>query len=173
LGITICPLLDNLTVAAIIAYTSSKTISIVRIFILGWLMVDSKLAFTLEPLARLCAKVTQKLLLEGFKTIMPMCQFDTLGDKIMAAILPRITARVDVDTQDLLTKAAALTGMSSINSFVLNAAIEKAKQVIEREQTLKLSQADAILLMKALDNPAVANAKLKAASERYECKDQS
>ncbi|EJL6528152.1 MULTISPECIES: DUF1778 domain-containing protein [Vibrio] len=90
----------------------------------------------------------------------------------MATTLPRITARVDVDTQDLLTKAAALAGMSSINSFVLNAAIEKAKQVIEREQALKLSQADAILLMEALDNPAVANAKLKLASERYESKTQ-
>lgn len=86
----------------------------------------------------------------------------------MATTLPRITARVDVDTQDLLTKAAALAGMSSINSFVLNAAIEKAKQVIEREQALELSQADAILLMEALDNPTIANAKLKAAFERYE-----
>ncbi|EPZ4992942.1 DUF1778 domain-containing protein, partial [Vibrio cholerae] len=55
---------------------------------------------------------------------------------------------------------------------VLNAAIEKAKQVIEREQALKLSQADAVLLMEALDNPAVANAKLKLASERYESKTQ-
>ncbi|HAS8402874.1 TPA: DUF1778 domain-containing protein [Vibrio vulnificus] len=90
----------------------------------------------------------------------------------MATTLPRITARVDVDTQDLLTKAAALAGMSSINSFVLNAAIEKAKQVIEREQALKLSQADTALLMEALDNPAVANAKLKLASERYESKTQ-
>ncbi|EGR1308122.1 type II toxin-antitoxin system TacA family antitoxin [Vibrio cholerae] len=90
----------------------------------------------------------------------------------MATTLPRITARVDVDTQDLLTKATALAGMSSINSFVLNAAIEKAKQVIEREQALKLSQADAVLLMEALDNPAVANAKLKLASERYESKTQ-
>ncbi|ELJ8538684.1 DUF1778 domain-containing protein [Vibrio cholerae] len=90
----------------------------------------------------------------------------------MATTLPRITARVDVDTQNLLTKAAALAGMSSINSFVLNAAIEKAKQVIEREQALKLSQADAVLLMEALDNPAVANAKLKLASERYESKTQ-
>lgn len=90
----------------------------------------------------------------------------------MATTLPRITARVDVDTQDLLTKAAALAGMSSINSFVLHAAIEKAKQVIEREQALKLSQADAVLLMEALDNPAVANAKLKLASERYESKTQ-
>ncbi|MDE1348471.1 DUF1778 domain-containing protein, partial [Vibrio aestuarianus] len=55
----------------------------------------------------------------------------------MATTLPRITARVDVDTQDLLTKAAAIAGMPSINSFVLSAAIEKAKQVIEREQALK------------------------------------
>ncbi|WP_198781964.1 DUF1778 domain-containing protein [Shewanella putrefaciens] len=90
----------------------------------------------------------------------------------MATTLPRITARVDVDTQDLLTKAAALAGMSSINSFVLNAAIEKAKQVIEREQTLKLNQADAVLLMEALDKPTVVNTKLKLASERYERKTQ-
>ncbi|EGS58679.1 hypothetical protein VCHC61A2_2598 [Vibrio cholerae HC-61A2] len=54
----------------------------------------------------------------------------------------------------------------------MNAAIEKAKQVIEREQALKLSQADAVLLMEALDNPAVVNAKLKLASERYESKTQ-
>ena len=90
----------------------------------------------------------------------------------MATILPRITARVDVDTQDLLAKAAALSGMSSINSFVLNAAIEKAKQVIEHEQTLKLSQADAMLLMEALDKPARVNTKLKLASERYVYKTQ-
>ncbi|EIA1343716.1 hypothetical protein BBL91_16690 [Vibrio parahaemolyticus] len=90
----------------------------------------------------------------------------------MATTLPRITARVDVDTQDLLTKAAAIAGMSSINSFVLSAAIEKAKQVIEREQTLKLSQADAMLLMDALDRPATQNSKLKAAASRYESKTQ-
>lgn len=90
----------------------------------------------------------------------------------MATTLPRITARVDIDTQDLLTKAAALAGMSSINSFVLSAAIEKAKQVIEREQTLKLSQADAALLMEALDKPTTENAKLKIAAKRYEAKTQ-
>jgi len=66
--------------------------------------------------------------------------------------LPRITARVDIDTQNLLIKAAAITGMSSINSFVLSAAIEKAKIIIERDQALKLSQVDAMLLMAALDN---------------------
>lgn len=90
----------------------------------------------------------------------------------MATTLPRITARVDVDTQDLLTKAAAIAGMSSINSFVLSAAIEKAKQIIEREQALKLSQADAMLLMDALDRPATLNSKLKTAADRYASKTQ-
>ncbi|MCH1925101.1 DUF1778 domain-containing protein [Shewanella sp. C32] len=90
----------------------------------------------------------------------------------MASTLPRITARVDLDTQDLLTKAAAIAGMSSINSFVLNAAIEKAKQVIEREETLKLSRIDAMALMEALDQPAKPNAKLQAAAKRYDGKTQ-
>ena len=90
----------------------------------------------------------------------------------MATTLPRITARVDVDTQDLLTKATAIAGMSSINSFVLSAAIEKAKQVIEREQAFKLSQADAMLLMEALDRPETQNSKLKAAASRYDSKTQ-
>jgi uncharacterized protein (DUF1778 family) len=57
----------------------------------------------------------------------------------MATALPRITARVDAETQDLLAQAAAIAGMTSINSFVLNAAIDKAKQIMERERALKLS----------------------------------
>lgn len=86
----------------------------------------------------------------------------------MATTLPRITARIDVDVQDLLAKAAALSGISSINSFVLSSAIEKAKQIIEREQTLQLSARDASTLMAALDRPATANAKLQAAFARYD-----
>lgn len=46
----------------------------------------------------------------------------------MVTTLHRITARVDIETQDLLTKATAISGMSSINSFVISAAIEKAKK---------------------------------------------
>lgn len=85
----------------------------------------------------------------------------------MVTTLHRITARVDIETQDLLTKATAISGMSSINSFVISAAIEKAKKVIEHEQTLKLSQVDATLLMNALYRPALQNSKLKAAATRY------
>lgn len=85
----------------------------------------------------------------------------------MVTTLHRITARVDIETQNLLTKATAISGMSSINSFVLSAAIEKAKKVIEHEQTLKQSQVDATLLTNALDRPALQNSKLKAAATRY------
>ena len=82
--------------------------------------------------------------------------------------LPRITARVDLDTQELLNKAAALTGVKSVNAFVLNSAIEKAKQVIEREEVLKLSQRDAQMLLNILDRSAVFNQKLHSAFVRYE-----
>jgi len=85
----------------------------------------------------------------------------------MNANIPRITARVDAETQHMLSQAAALSGMSSINSFVLNAAIEKAKNIIEREQQIKLSRQDAIELVNALDNEAKAHPRLQQAVERY------
>ena len=77
---------------------------------------------------------------------------------------PRITARVDADTQALLSQAAALAGMSSINSFVLSAAIEKAKKIMEHECSLKLSQRDAIMLVKAIDAPGKLNVRLQQAA---------
>ena len=88
----------------------------------------------------------------------------------MAAALPRITARVDMDTQDLLSQASAIAGMSSINSFVLSAAIEKARKIIEQEQSLKLSQRDAILLVDALDAASGSNIRLKQAAMNYKKK---
>ncbi|WP_298607430.1 DUF1778 domain-containing protein [uncultured Thiothrix sp.] len=90
----------------------------------------------------------------------------------MATLSPRITARVDLETQDLLSRAAALAGMSSINSFVLSAAVEKANQIIEREQILKLSKHDAMLLVDALDQPAKVHSKLQIAAKRYRTKKQ-
>jgi uncharacterized protein (DUF1778 family) len=80
------------------------------------------------------------------------------------ASLPRITARVDSDTQALLSQAAAIMGMTSLNAFVLNAAIEKAKAVLLQEQALMLSVQDAQTLIHALDAPPKANERLKAAA---------
>ncbi|WP_108651339.1 type II toxin-antitoxin system TacA family antitoxin [Dongshaea marina] len=86
----------------------------------------------------------------------------------MANIRPRITARVDVQTQELLIRASALAGMSNVNSFVLNAAVEKAKKIVEQEQMLQLSEQDALLLAKALDTPARPNSRLQQAAQRYQ-----
>lgn len=90
----------------------------------------------------------------------------------MSTTLPRITARVDPDTQDLLSRAAALSGVSSINSFVLSAAVEKAKRIMERDLALKLSQRDSLLLMEALDAPAKPIEHLQEAAARYPNKKQ-
>ncbi len=84
---------------------------------------------------------------------------------------PRITARVDIDTQELLSKAAALIGISSINSFVLNAAIEKAKDIIQKEESLKLSYRDTMLFVDALDRPQ-SNPRLEEAIQNYKKKRQ-
>ena len=85
----------------------------------------------------------------------------------MTATSPRITARVSLDTQELLLKAAALIGISSINSFVLNAAIEKANMIVENENSIKLTQKDAMLFIDALETPAQANEHLQEAFKTY------
>ena len=55
---------------------------------------------------------------------------------------------------------------------LIGTVVEEPKQLVESGQALKLNQADAALLMKALNRPAVANAKLKAAASRYQDKTQ-
>ena len=88
----------------------------------------------------------------------------------MTVSSPRITARVSPDIQELLSRAAALMGISSINSFVLSAAIEKATEIVEQEETLRLSKQDAKLFLDALDRPPVANTRLAEAFEACEKK---
>ncbi len=81
----------------------------------------------------------------------------------------RITARVDTETQKLLEKASDIMGVSSINSFIVSAAVEKAKSIISKETSLKLSKQDTMLFIEALENP-VFNEKLAVAAKNYESK---
>lgn len=80
---------------------------------------------------------------------------------------PRITARVDEATQELLGYATALAGISSINAFVLNAAIEKANALIEREQIMKLNAKATKSVLASLDNPPEPNVALKALFKQF------
>jgi uncharacterized protein (DUF1778 family) len=90
----------------------------------------------------------------------------------MTATAPRITTRINEDTQLILSKAAALSGISSINSFVLSAAIEKAKKIIDEENSINLSREDALMLVAALDQPAKENQALQKASQAYKQQNQ-
>lgn len=84
-------------------------------------------------------------------------------EKRMSSVnLPRVTARIDSDTQELLTQAASLIGISSINSFVLSAAIEKANKILTDFQTIKLNEKATKDLLQYLDEPVVVNENLKA-----------
>jgi len=69
----------------------------------------------------------------------------------MVSTQPRITARVDEDTKELLLKASKLSGEPSINAFVLSSAVQRAKEILKREQVLEISQKDLTLLLDSLD----------------------
>lgn len=87
----------------------------------------------------------------------------------MVSTQPRITARVDEDTKELLLKAAKLVGQPSINAFVLNSAVNRAKEIIQREQVLDLSQRDFRLLLNVLDSSSK-NDRLQKAHQNYQSK---
>ena len=93
-------------------------------------------------------------------------------ERNMPSSTPRITTRVDNETLELLTQASAIAGVSSINSFVLSASVEKARKILAQEQALKLNQQDAMLLINALEQPGKTNRRLQQAAKRYKNKTQ-
>jgi uncharacterized protein (DUF1778 family) len=78
----------------------------------------------------------------------------------------RITARVSLSIQEKLQEAADLTG-ATLNQFVVQTALERAEQLIERETTISLSRKDAAMLFAMLEKPNSPNDKLAKAAERY------
>ncbi len=81
----------------------------------------------------------------------------------------RITAQVSDPMAEKLQAAADLTGVS-LDDFVIQAALEKAGAIIDREETIWYSREDAEWLIGLLDSPAQPNAKLSQAFERYKNK---
>lgn len=74
----------------------------------------------------------------------------------------RITARVPRSTRSVIERAAALYG-ATINQFIVQAAVERANDVLRSMETVKLSSRDAQLFMDALAKPPQPNKKLKDA----------
>jgi uncharacterized protein (DUF1778 family) len=78
----------------------------------------------------------------------------------------RITARVSEQIKQTLTAAADLTG-ATLNQFLVQAALEKAEHIIEKDKLIHLSKNDAQVFFDALENPPEPNAKLINAVKNY------
>jgi uncharacterized protein (DUF1778 family) len=92
----------------------------------------------------------------------------TMASDTTAQERERITARVPKGVRDRLEEAAELSG-ATLNQFLVQAAIEKADQVLEREKVTMLSARDAEWLLNLLDQPPrPPNAKLQGALDDYQ-----
>ncbi len=78
----------------------------------------------------------------------------------------RIEARVPHEVYETLCRAAELTG-TTVNQFLVQAALKEARSVIEREDVIRLSARDWNWLLDLMESPPKPNAKLKAALKRY------
>lgn len=78
----------------------------------------------------------------------------------------RITARISSTVAETLNSAAELTG-TTLNNFVVQAALEKAQKIVDRETTIRLSRNDTAMLLELLDNPPKPNDALRKAFELF------
>ena len=78
----------------------------------------------------------------------------------------RITARVTEQVKNTLNIAANIMG-ATLNQFLIQAALEKAENIIEKDKIIYLSEEDIQLFFYALDNPPKPNEKLKNAFVMY------
>jgi uncharacterized protein (DUF1778 family) len=84
----------------------------------------------------------------------------------MAAKTERITTRVPENVHALLERAAGLLG-STMNQFVVQAAVDRAKQVVEDENIIRLSGESTRLFFETLENPPAPAAKLLEAARAH------
>ena len=78
----------------------------------------------------------------------------------------RISIRVKPSVKRTIQTAAALSGIDE-TAFILNAAHERAVEVVGRHERTVLGRADFEALLAVLDNPPPPTEKLKAAMKRH------
>jgi len=78
----------------------------------------------------------------------------------------RLVARTTTEVQEIIQRAADYSG-ATLSQFLIESAMEKARNVIERTETLHLSMTGADALYDALENPPNANSKLLKAAQHY------
>ena len=79
----------------------------------------------------------------------------------------RLTTRLTDHVLDKLQVGADLVG-ATLNQFVVQAALEKANQLIESESTIVLTRRESLRLMEMLESPPPRNKKFLQAQARYQ-----
>ncbi|MGI0120144.1 DUF1778 domain-containing protein [Zooshikella sp. RANM57] len=81
--------------------------------------------------------------------------------------MSRITTTLDEAQRELINSALPLSGATSINSFVAEAALERARALIEAEKRLYPNEDQAKRFFEALENPPEPSEFLKDALKQY------
>jgi uncharacterized protein (DUF1778 family) len=79
-----------------------------------------------------------------------------------AKVETRISARVPEHVYDTLTRAAELCG-ATVNQFLVQSALDRARTVIEEASIIRLDAETARRFFDAIENPPAPNEKLLAA----------
>lgn len=79
----------------------------------------------------------------------------------------RVSARVSPAVYSTLAEASALSG-STLNQFLVQAALEKAYAVIEHENKIRLNLESAEKLFDLVENPPKMNRRLKKAIKQHQ-----
>jgi uncharacterized protein (DUF1778 family) len=74
---------------------------------------------------------------------------------------------VSYSVKEMLTKAAEIDGCS-LTALIVQAAIDKAREILKNHQEIVLSPKEWNSLMTTLENPPLPNEALKAALEDYQ-----
>lgn len=77
-----------------------------------------------------------------------------------------LTIRPPAELHAMLAQAASWLGVS-LNSLVLEAAADRARQILETQRQIKLSRQDADLFFESLEHPQKPNAALKKSAQSY------
>ena len=78
----------------------------------------------------------------------------------------RLDFRLNRQVKEVIEQAAAVSGQS-VSDFAVSALYRTAKEVLEREQTTRLSNRDRDVFLALLDSDAKPNEALKRAAKRY------
>ena len=78
----------------------------------------------------------------------------------------RLEARISQEQKELVLEAARITGRS-LTDFVVNTVVEAAKQTLQQQKILELSEKDRLFFVETLLNPSPPSEKLQASAQRY------